>query len=813
MARGKGAADRAQAPRRGPGSAATPRHADSGPGRRGRATPADFGRSVLFLTLLGCPLLFSTTTLEAFEFPKVLLLRAVALAFAGAGLYRLARPVAGAEGAWTALTGWRRDPLSWAVLALLAAGTASCVASVSPLTSLRGAHESFAGLLTLASYVVLFFALRGLCRDCLHFRQLLPALALAVAGAAGYAVLQALRLDPIRWTRTQEFLGLWRAQGTLGNPTFLGGFLATALPLVALLGVEAARRKAWRAVAAWLVIGALGMAGLGVTLARGAWLGLACGVAVMAAGLVGTAPSPALRRRLALAGAALLLLAALGVALSPPARRVVGAMARRVVLTLQSRPQERPEAGLSYREEPRPALWRVALQLWRDHPWLGEGLDSFQLGYPRHRSLEVWHVAGHRTPQNAHNELLQTLATQGLAGGAALLAVVAGLALGLRTAWRRAPAERPLLAAVAASLVAAAVHLCFSFVVAALGLLLAFLAALVSRASQGETAPAPAAPPAGPARRAWLAVTIVLVLALEWALVLRPLRADLAARAAQVQELDQAGSGLGLLRQSVALDPRRDLLWSRLGASAFGLASLLPEGPQQAAFQAEARAAFEAALRLVPLNAYHHQSRARALLAQTLARPRAAAPADVFAAFDEALRLDPRNPYIAAEAGRAALQLRDLARVRTQAERCRAADEQFGACDWLLANLDIDAALSGASAPAERQRLLSEAGDRLKRAAYMRWYEDDSAQALAASQGAAALISVGRLQEGKELAELAVHKDPRFADARYNLGKAWERFGDRARAEASYRAALALAPGHAEAVAALRALQRQDGPR
>lgn len=626
-------------------------------------------------------------------------------------------------------------------------------------------------------------------------------------------MLQALRLDPIAWSRTQEFMGLWRAQGTLGNATFLGGFLAMALPLVALLAVEAARRRAWSALLTWLVVAFLGVAGLGVTLARGAWLALAGGAIVMALGLVGTAPSPAVRRRLALAGAVFVVVAALGVAVSPPARRVVGAMARRVVLTLQARPQERPTAGVSYREEPRPALWRVALELWRENPWLGIGLDTFQLGYPRHRSLEVWRVAGHRTPQNAHNELLQTLATQGLAGGAALLAGVTALALGLRRAWRRAPAERPLLATAAASLVAACLHLCFSFTVAALGLLLAFLAALVSQLAWDAPATAEPPPLAKGVRQAFVVAVAALVLALEWTLVLLPLRADLAARASRPLELARPGSGLVHLRRAVALDPNRDLLWSQLGASAFGFAELLPEGPQRAAFVSESRQAFERAIALVPVNAYHHQNLARALLAQALAQPPAATARQVEAAFDDALRLDPRNPYVLAEAGRAALQLHDPERVRTDAERCRSVDDEYGACEWLLANLDIDLALSGSTAPPERDRLLSQAGERLKRAAYMRWYEDDSAQALAASQGAAALISVGRVTEGKDLAELAVYKDPRFPDARYNLGKAWERLGERQRAEDAYRAALAIAPGHRESAAALRALLQPGGQR
>ncbi len=768
--------------------------------------PGRVGRLLLFVTLLLCPLLFSSSTLEDFEFPKTVLLRAVALLFACAGLWSAGTVWLGVAPARVTLTRPLRDPATWAALGLLAAGAASSAASISPRTSVLGSHASFAGLLTLGSYVVLFFAFRASCPEARHYRAMLPAVAVSAACAAVYSIVQALRLDPIAWARKQEFMGLVRGAGTMGNATFLGGFLAMTLPLVALLAVGAARRRAWAALGAWLAIAVLGVAGVAVTLARGAWLALAGGAAVMALGLLGSVPSRTLRRRLALAGAALATLAALGVVLSPPARQIVVAMARRVVLTLRVQAGEGRAGGVSYREELRPVLWSVALQLWRDHPGLGLGLDAFQLGYPRHRSREVWSVSGHSTPQNAHNELLQTLATQGLAGGSALLAAAAVLALGLRRAWRQAPGERPLLVATAASLAAAGLHLCFSFAVAALGLLLAFLAALVSQLAWGLP-PAPSAPPLGrPARLALAAAATAIGLVLEWSLVLLPLRADLEASAGVRLDLGRPGGGLTHLRRAVGLDPGRDVLWTYLGISALSYAELLPDGAERAAFTAESRQAFERAAALVPVNAYHHLNRARALLAQALARPPAGTVGEVEAAFDEALRLDPRNPYLAAQAGRAALRLGDEARVRAEAERCRGIDADFGACDWLLANLDVELAYSASIDHAERGRLLAQAGNRLKRAASLRWYEDDNAQALAASQGASVLVSIGRAGEAKDLAELAVYKAPGSPDARWNLGRVWEHLGRPDLAVEAYRAALALAPGHRESASALSRL-------
>src|SRR5205807_251491 len=76
------------------------------------------------------------------------------------------------------------------------------------------------------------------------------------------------------------------------------------------------------------------------------------------------------------------------------------------------------------------------------------------------------------------------LATQGLCGGAALALLAAGLAVACRRAWKRgAPADRPLVAALAAALVGCFVQGCFSFTAAGCGTLLVTCAALASRLS------------------------------------------------------------------------------------------------------------------------------------------------------------------------------------------------------------------------------------------------------------------------------------------------------------------------------------------
>lgn len=95
---------------------------------------------------------------------------------------------------------------------------------------------------------------------------------------------------------------------------------------------------------------------------------------------------------------------------------------------------------------PRATLWRIALAMWRDHPWLGVGSGNFRRQYGEY---------GGRADADpriyANNLFLETAATTGLIGLAALVAM---LASGLRGAWRgvRREGERDARAVCAAAL-------------------------------------------------------------------------------------------------------------------------------------------------------------------------------------------------------------------------------------------------------------------------------------------------------------------------------------------------------------------------
>jgi tetratricopeptide (TPR) repeat protein len=127
--------------------------------------------------------------------------------------------------------------------------------------------------------------------------------------------------------------------------------------------------------------------------------------------------------------------------------------------------------------------------LFLERPACGWGLDTFQLVFGTKRTADFGRVEWDATPTRAHNEVLHLLATQGLAGLAAAALFGAGLVRAAAGAWRRAAAaDRPLVVAAGAGLVAFAVQDLFGFTVVGCGTLAATCAALLSRWGVGETA-------------------------------------------------------------------------------------------------------------------------------------------------------------------------------------------------------------------------------------------------------------------------------------------------------------------------------------
>jgi O-antigen ligase len=282
-----------------------------------------------------------------------------------------------------------------ALLAGLFVACLSAAASDDPSTSLSGSYDSYAyGLWAFA----LLAAVLQLSARSLRGRETGRAgwLIWSAALVGGYGVLQKMGLDPV--FHFPKLPDGNRAVSSLGSPVDLGAFLVVIWPLS--LWRADSERTPSSAIPAVLVAGGI----------------LACGSrgAEMAAG-VGAAGYWLMSRRRPEES----LPPSLGVALAGVACAVAWSF--------------RPNASVA--DIGRREVWKTALIAFSQKPLLGWGPSGFEDAFRilRTRAFVKVMTSVHRQAY-AHNDVLQVLASLGLAGAAVYAALLAALARSARRA-------------------------------------------------------------------------------------------------------------------------------------------------------------------------------------------------------------------------------------------------------------------------------------------------------------------------------------------------------------------------------------------
>lgn len=783
-------------------------------------------RAVLVAVLVLSPVVFWYSLLEPFEACKSALsqLAALALLLLGAGALR-GRP-------WS----WGRErlrelfggPVGVAVLASVAAAVLSTACSISVRTSLQGAMDSSAGLGSAVAFAVLVAASRAVCADAGRAEQVLSAAAVGTAVACGYALVQALGCDPVAWEHTSGFSGWLRPSGTQGHPNYLAGHAVMVLPLVAwLLRRAVERRQTGRAIAA-AALALLASATILVSLSRAAWLAGAVVAVALAVSWRAAAP----RRALLLLACVSACVLALAMTSGPFRQAVV----RRVQ-------QQGASPG-------RRAIWKASLEMFRDRPWTGSGLDTFRLAYPRKRSPEYWEVEWGLLPTRAHNDLLHALATQGLPGGAAYLLLPAALLLvGLRR-WR-AGRERPWLAALGAAVVAYYVQNAFGFTVASTSALLAVVAGALAGPPRTREARADAEAPGGYVLAAGLGVGVVLaglwqgdqeghawrflltsaalvsaaIVALaasgirfsalrllerprlSWAALaavivwlagawylLRPLAASHLSYRADAGPQAGADAALALHERAVRLAPGHAVFHARRSTALLRAASLQPDPGRREQLLRDSLASIEAACRLQPLLAGHHADRAGVLL--ELARQGAVEKEEVLAAYDRALELDRCDWRVWADASRAATMLGRLDAAERYVEAALSRQPRLG-----MLHAERGALALARGKLAEAEAILGEARSK-------EWHGDFERFDRALLLLALTLLQRGNAALSLETTDEVLGRHGDWAPAWWLRALARERLGQRTAALRDYRQVLRRQPDHEQARAGVERLAK-----
>ncbi len=350
------------------------------------------------LLILWVPLAFYGRAADGFTLTKELV-AAVAIAFFAA---RTAW-----EGRWIF-----RQPLfqamflftAWMILDSLAVGSLH-------MEVLKGSVHLLLICGTLLA--VVFAASRGF-----SYEKLLRYALLAATLVSLYGLVQSFGVDRGNWTTQFEK----RAFSTLGNPDYLGGYLAALLPAAFLLRLrEHARKGAWLWLNATLLMGGALLA----TRVRGAEAAALAGFLALGACLLSPWGRPLAKPNQLFLKATLALALFLGV--------IWGA--------LHWKDFGRSPISVQQRMD----TYRVTWEMVKDHPWFGIGVGQLGIRFPAYQA-KPWAASDYAEhpytyTEHVHNEFLQFWVEGGVPGLSLFLAVL-GVFTGAVANFLRNPESR-----------------------------------------------------------------------------------------------------------------------------------------------------------------------------------------------------------------------------------------------------------------------------------------------------------------------------------------------------------------------------------
>jgi putative inorganic carbon (HCO3(-)) transporter len=331
--------------------------------------------------------------------------------------------------AWMLKTAFRDRPFSSNTIHLaipvctyLIAALLSTIFSINIKLSFLGDPLRVEGLLTVLSYGALFFLFASQVRSKDQQDTLFSGLLFAAALVSIYAIIQYAGYDPTE----HYFYKYWRrgpgVGSTIGNQNFLGKYLVLVLPIVFSYCFYTSNRKSRLAAAFCLIVC---FAALIATFTRASWLSAIVGLILFV--------SLAFRRffiagRLKQVILYLCLLFAVGVIFNfytfndgarenhSFKRKEPGGVVKRTVSSLQLN-EGRGVATRLY-------VWEKAINLIKQRPWFGYGLETFQIAFRPHNRDYTKRFNDFTMVDRIHNNYLDTAFSMGLAGLAAYLALL-----------------------------------------------------------------------------------------------------------------------------------------------------------------------------------------------------------------------------------------------------------------------------------------------------------------------------------------------------------------------------------------------------
>jgi len=737
----------------------------------------------LMAMLLIVPLVFFTYTHDVFETNKITAFRILTLLAFAAFLTRWLllkqeqhRPSMDENRSGHVAQGNRLRPsqLWWPLVAIGVSSLLSTLSTNNTLASVFGVYEDFEGIVTIANYIMLWIVVYQSVRNLDDIRKYLVTIVIAGMAAAGYGVAQNFGFDFVMWNPNTYTAS--RLFGSLGNPNFLAAYILMSLP-IAVMFFLTARRRGWKTV--MLVATLLMVLAIFFTKSRGALYGLLAEGALLSGYLAWNhLKGGGLVRRNRNALIALACLAGLTL-FSGQVRSAIVETVTRTAATLNAK---------HITMTPRLYIWRSALQMMRDHPVLGSGLDTFQITFPKYRLVEYWQLEWNGTPEKAHNFFLQIGATTGLLGLAAWLWMIVGFFVVVIRQWRTmSPLRQHLSVGILLAQTGFLVQNQFNFTVVAYGSLFWFLLALGPTLNREEEA-APAAAGAKPEPFSlnqvplgrWVGYLAAMVLVMTGlTLSMRLWVADVYFKRGMIYlSGGYSQNALAEFGRAVDLDPYREIYWVKYGIA-------FEEAAKGAADKApllkRAAEIHQRTIGMNPLNGYDYNNLGRVYKYWGDFVDRAKL-ADAEAACKKATEMGPYNVYFALDLASVYLSLQ-------QPEKAEAISKR-------LVDLFPDFAIpySYLGYVALLRGDMQAAHKHLGEAVGKNWRGDVNTQASTNSNLGIVRARRNEWEGAIQAFQKALELRPQYLEARLNLALIFEQQGRKREAAAEYRYVLSSAP-------------------
>jgi O-antigen ligase len=294
-------------------------------------------------------------------------------------------------------------PVCWGVLAFVAyAGYRYATADIEYVARLE--------CIRVLTYAALFFAVLNNLHRQENSRTIVYAMVFLAMCLAALGVYQFATNTHRIWHLTSPFEH--RGTGTYINANHFAGFLELILPL-GLAHAMLARAKILPRLLfgyASLVI----LAGIATSVSRGAWLSTLLVLLFLGAVLMSYRPY-----RIPIVIFLLIILTAGGLFIKNSFSTQL-----RLRQLIVGNEEKQLDDSLRF------ALWQPAIEIWKEHPWIGAGPAHFDHQFRTHRPPMV-----QKQPHRVHNDYLNTLADWGIIGFTLVAACWGLLAWGLVRTW------------------------------------------------------------------------------------------------------------------------------------------------------------------------------------------------------------------------------------------------------------------------------------------------------------------------------------------------------------------------------------------